>query len=1800
LSRNIDFITPLKIEGDIMFISKGQKIFITIFVLFAFLFTNAGFSGFLFAAELEKQEHKALISDNIIQDTLIQTDNNLDLQEATLQTDDKSVSDFPDQSEPKNDTAMQQVSYKKNNNIKDSLTTKNNKDSYDKTIKNGLHSPLAMTLREILKSSTNKIEISDLLFNDSDIKNINAVSGQVSSINLSYPIKNKGGLYTAGFSRQSGKGLLEFSHKNASILMTPLNASTVNSKVCQNTVYFEDIYPNTDYRYTAGQYFLKEDIIVKNFTGMTDFYFQYTVNNAVSQASSDGEIYFFDPVTKATLFRMAKPYALDNDGNRCDNLKLEVTENGLIKLSVDPDWLKKAVYPVVIDPSIFIGGETYSNYDFSNTQEHILIQSRYNGIPIYNTWNYEEQQPDGTYNLIDVFDQSNDRWVGSDGTSYISMDCQYPGINNAVKTWIAPHSGVVQIYDYVGMSCECTGDGDGINVKIMKNDTQLWPSNGWQYIADDLNGTYTTHSSIIPVDAGDKIRFIVNGNENTNDDYNVWEQYVSYIDDYNIASIGYSDTQGQNNWYYEERRTDGQYYPMSWDSSNNYWVGTTGNIVDRSWQLPASNDAVRTWKAPYSGIVSVSGDFYKMDTIGGDGVYVCIYKNNTEVGLRQLIPYDSTSKNNFQMDIPVNCGDKIRFIVNQNSNSQSDKTGFEPTIAYYQLHNTNSVKPYWNYITLDLGNGWDSSVNTFNRNLVLSKPIFSIPEQGLSMEEKVTYNRTDKRGGPLGVGWHLGSDITIVERPDGNVVLTDSDGSINVFTPDGSGGYNASPGTYFTLQKLGSGNFKITDNKQNIYTFQNNKISQVSDSNGNITTYTYSDGQLTRITDPSGRSITYDYNSNNRIVAIHDPAGNTYSFSYDTSYNDYLQSITDPQNNIVTFDAWNPNGLNFTDSLNRGTCFGGNDMITNIRDARTNGSNIYQTNLSQTIQDGSIITTVTDPSNHVCTYYHNPDTGYVTSIKDALNHTTTFAYDDDFNLISKIDPLGRVNHATYDTNGNILIETDPMNYITTYSYDANNYLLSTTDALGHTTNYSYDIYGNMLSDGTKTYTYNTNGSIATITDAKGNITNYTYDLYGNVISITDSTGKSTQYTYDSIGRKLTEEDANGNITSYTYDNLGRMLTIDVPDGAGSSDTTSYAYDANGNRLTLTDAAGNITSWTYDVLNRLTSTAEPGNRINNTTYDIAGNVSSETDFDGRVTTYSYDSVNRLTQVNYPDGRVVTYSYDAVGNKISMTDASGTTSYEYNANNNLIREISSSGRTITYTYDANNKMTGKSFNGLSVTFNYDSSGNLTSLVDSINKITEFGYDLNMNRTAINYASGAKVNYSYDSSDMITGVRNLGPTGNVLSSFDYTYYDNGQVKTVIDSNGLITYDYDEQSRLIKTTYPTGNMTDYTYDSVGNRTSVVDIVYGVTATTLYTYDMVTNQLTSITKPDGSTVSYTYDTNGNTLTKIDGIGTTSYVYNASNQLIKVIKPNGDVIEYAYDGDNRRISKSVNDILTKYVYDEDRIIYETDANGIMLRYYVYDNTGLPISTTKGKQKLYYHYNGHGDVIALTDSSGNVVSTYEYDIWGNVKSITGNIDTPFGYVGQYGYIYDKETELYFLNSRYYDPKIGRFTTKDRFKGFEDRPATQNQYTYCENDPVNLIDPTGYWSYDFFRRTYLGCGGWISAYVYLYFSKYGKKGTIYLNCYYKITAGALGLTVGTIVSGAVIGKKIAAFVIKNTFTKEIFTKVLGVTLGTYLFTKVINKLGNLVAKSLKYLDKQIIKIPYSTYVIWKDTIEKSFSW
>ncbi|ECC1497220.1 hypothetical protein FNT44_01055 [Listeria monocytogenes] len=140
--------------------------------------------------------------------------------------------------------------------------------------------------------------------------------------------------------------------------------------------------------------------------------------------------------------------------------------------------------------------------------------------------------------------------------------------------------------------------------------------------------------------------------------------------------------------------------------------------------------------------------------------------------------------------------------------------------------------------------------------------------------------------------------------------------------------------------------------------------------------------------------------------------------------------------------------------------------------------------------------------------------------------------------------------------------------------------------------------------------------------------------------------------------------------------------------------------------------------------------------------------------------------------------------------------------------------------------------------------------------------------------------------------------------------------------------------------------------------------------------------------------------------------------------------------------------------------------------------------------------LYYHYNAHGDVIALTDEAGKIVAEYAYDAWGNVLKNTTSTEeakaNPYAYAG---YTYDKEIEQYYLMARYYEPEQGVFTAYDPDPGDEDDPQTMNGYNYANNNPVMMIDPDGNWAWLIPAAMAAG------KFIYKFrkpIAKYGKKG------------------------------------------------------------------------------------------------------
>ena len=109
-----------------------------------------------------------------------------------------------------------------------------------------------------------------------------------------------------------------------------------------------------------------------------------------------------------------------------------------------------------------------------------------------------------------------------------------------------------------------------------------------------------------------------------------------------------------------------------------------------------------------------------------------------------------------------------------------------------------------------------------------------------------------------------------------------------------------------------------------------------------------------------------------------------------------------------------------------------------------------------------------------------------------------------------------------------------------------------------------------------------------------------------------------------------------------------------------------------------------------------------------------------------------------------------------------------------------------------------------------------------------------------------------------------------------------------------------------------------------------------------------------------------------------------------------------------------------------------------------------------------KGQMYYQYDGLGSVRSLTDRKGMTKGLYAYDAFGKPLITASPVDNDFQYTGEQ---VDDETGLIYLRSRYYDPEIGRFISRDSFAGFDTSTQSLNRYTYVQNNPVLYADPSG---------------------------------------------------------------------------------------------------------------------------------------
>jgi hypothetical protein len=251
--------------------------------------------------------------------------------------------------------------------------------------------------------------------------------------------------------------------------------------------------------------------------------------------------------------------------------------------------------------------------------------------------------------------------------------------------WRAPCNGAIHITGQVKKG-DTTG-GNGVNVRVKKNKSTIWPaSGGWQFIAG-TDGTGYPVDVYTSVSAGDRIFFTVNAAGGTiSYDQTSWDPRVDYapLQASYTASTGFSSTQGLYQWAYQYFNGS-TYGDMTWDAGSNCWIrsGTFTKICKNLQHPDMNSNSVREWIAPQAGWATVTGIVKKGDASGGDGVSVAIRNGAGTLlwGIYNIAYNNAAGLNPTVLTYPVAAGDKLLFIVDANSNISYDTTIWDPTVT---------------------------------------------------------------------------------------------------------------------------------------------------------------------------------------------------------------------------------------------------------------------------------------------------------------------------------------------------------------------------------------------------------------------------------------------------------------------------------------------------------------------------------------------------------------------------------------------------------------------------------------------------------------------------------------------------------------------------------------------------------------------------------------------------------------------------------------------------------------------------------------------------------------------------------------------------------------------------------------------------------------------------------------------------------------------------------------------------------------------------------------------------------------
>ncbi len=667
-----------------------------------------------------------------------------------------------------------------------------------------------------------------------------------------------------------------------------------------------------------------------------------------------------------------------------------------------------------------------------------------------------------------------------------------------------------------------------------------------------------------------------------------------------------------------------------------------------------------------------------------------------------------------------------------------------------------------------------------------------------------------------------------------------------------------------------------------------------------------------------------------------------------------------------------------------------------------------------------------------------------TSVRNVSDNDSTNAFIQEFAYNNSQNTL----HKSYEERGKDF-------YTTTVFNNAFSTLGAMTLPNGQQINYNYysddSLNGISTTVGTDTMSNNfayTRGLLTKLT-TNNNTYLFTYDGFGKLLKTTVNGDVFVENEYRNTSDYSSTDESTFDYSKITYCNgtggagtQGSYSEKTIFDKHGKQiRTQAITYDGGGN-----EAVSNLLRTEYDEYERVSKVYDEGLGSGRTiqyqnTYKDDGRVDYVTVsgyYDGKIQE-AYDNAERLTAktVQFGETKVYGYEYDTIGNS----------TYPDNRIEFIALPVSAR---VIYDYDTLSRIKKR-------TIQTDQCYEMRETYSYLK--SNYNSTLGKNDRTTNYVSA--VNYS--------------ATNYNVNAF-YTYDKCGNISTVLEDGKKTSYQYDGINRLIReNNQKLGTTKLYEYDSNGNIEKIREYSYTESldettfqneVVTTYTYStgLHKDRLTGVRKVRSVPSEVLEEISVNSY---DGIGNPCNYrgnvleWSRGRNLVKY-----GAVSYAYNASGIRQEKTANGVVHKYHLEGTRIHKETYGNNTL--WYYYDQTGITGLEYNGT-KYYFQKNIQDDVVRIFDQYGILVASYEYDAWGNHKvlnangfettetSFIGNIN-PFRYRGYY---YDVETGLYYLNSRYYDPRVGRFISSAEVSSLNPNSINGlNLYAYANNNPIGI--------------------------------------------------------------------------------------------------------------------------------------------